>query len=159
MVEATSNFDGISTLAVDLVGTLIRKPTPHFYRAASEFLSHPDAQVSVDLFRRIFRRRYWEHLLTLRITRRPTAKPDTPANVHHTAPSGTRSTWSFLFFRSAILASWFCCMRCSISSNTISTTASPPYMRASSRKVRQIFLSVPDGILMPYFSTVAIAPR
>jgi len=61
MVEATSNFDGISTLAVDLVGTLIRKPTPHFYRAASEFLSHPDAQVSVDLFRRIFRRRYWEH--------------------------------------------------------------------------------------------------
>ena len=61
MVEGTSNFDSISTLAIDLVGTLVSRPTPHFYGAASEFLSKPGAQVSVDQFRRIFRRRYWEH--------------------------------------------------------------------------------------------------
>jgi HAD superfamily hydrolase (TIGR01549 family) len=61
MLETTANFDGISTLAIDLVGTLICKPTPHFYGTASEFLSKPGAQVSVDQFRRTFRRRYWEH--------------------------------------------------------------------------------------------------
>lgn len=60
-MEAASNFNGISTLAIDLVGTLIGKPTPHFYSAASEFLSKHGAQVSLDEFRRAFRRRYWEH--------------------------------------------------------------------------------------------------
>ena len=57
----TSNFDGVRTLAIDLVGTLVCKPTPHFYRAAAELLSNRGTQVSLDGFRRTFRRRYWEH--------------------------------------------------------------------------------------------------
>jgi HAD superfamily hydrolase (TIGR01549 family) len=57
----TSNFDGISTLAIDLVGTLVRKPTPYFYNAASDFLTRYGAPVSFDGFRRTFRMRYWEH--------------------------------------------------------------------------------------------------
>lgn len=60
-MEVTSNFGGIKTLAVDLVGTLVSKPTPHFYGVASEFLSKHGTQTSVDGFRRTFRRRYWEH--------------------------------------------------------------------------------------------------
>jgi HAD superfamily hydrolase (TIGR01549 family) len=57
----TSYFDGVSVLAIDLVGTLIYKPTPHFYSAAADFLSKQRSQVSLDGFRRTFRRRYWEH--------------------------------------------------------------------------------------------------
>ena len=57
----TSYFDGINVLAIDLVGTLIYKPTPHFYGAASDFLTKYGVQESIDGFRRIFRRRYWEH--------------------------------------------------------------------------------------------------
>jgi HAD superfamily hydrolase (TIGR01549 family) len=57
----TSYFDGVSVLAIDLVGTLIYKPTPHFYSAAADFLSKQGSQVSLDGFRRTFRRRYWEH--------------------------------------------------------------------------------------------------
>ena len=57
----TAYFDGVSVLAIDLVGTLICKPTPDFYRAASDFLTKHDSPVSLDGFRRTFRRRYWEH--------------------------------------------------------------------------------------------------
>ncbi len=57
----TAYFDGVSVLAIDLVGCLIYKPTPDFYRAASDFLSKHGNPVSLDGFRRIFRRRYWEH--------------------------------------------------------------------------------------------------
>jgi len=57
----TSYIDGISVLAIDLVGTLVYKPTPHFYKAASDFLTKHGIQDSMDGFRRIFRRRYWEH--------------------------------------------------------------------------------------------------
>src|SRR5215831_18847422 len=57
----TSYFDGISVLAMDLVGTLIFKPTPHFYSAASDFLVKHASRVTPDRLRRTFRRRYWEH--------------------------------------------------------------------------------------------------
>lgn len=57
----TSYFDGITVLAMDLVGTLIFKPTPRFYIAASDFLARHAKCVTPDRFRRTFRRRYWEH--------------------------------------------------------------------------------------------------
>src|SRR5215831_18584476 len=57
----TSYFDGISVLAMDLVGTLIFKPTPRFYSVASNFLAKHASRVTPDRFRRTFRRRYWEH--------------------------------------------------------------------------------------------------
>jgi HAD superfamily hydrolase (TIGR01549 family) len=61
MVGVTSYFDGINVLAIDLVGTLVYKPTPHFYKAASDFLAKHGVQDSIDGFRTTFRRRYWEH--------------------------------------------------------------------------------------------------
>lgn len=57
----SSYFDGIRVLAIDLIGTLLYKPTPHFYGAAADFLTNQGSQVSLDGFRRTFRRRYWEH--------------------------------------------------------------------------------------------------
>lgn len=57
----TAYFDGISVLAIDLVGTLVQKPTPSFYKAAWDFLAKDDNHVTLDGFRRTFRRRYWEH--------------------------------------------------------------------------------------------------
>ncbi len=60
-VGVNSSFDGVSTLAIDLVGTLIRKPTPDFYGVALEFLHERGHRVSLDGFRRAFRKRYWEH--------------------------------------------------------------------------------------------------
>ena len=57
----TSYFDGISLLAMDLVRTLIFKPTPRFHIAASDFLAKYASRVTPGRFRRTFRRRYWEH--------------------------------------------------------------------------------------------------
>lgn len=57
----TSYFDGMRALAIDLVGTFIYKPTPHFYRTAADFLAKHASHVTPDRFRRSFRRRYCEH--------------------------------------------------------------------------------------------------
>jgi len=50
-----SYFNGVSVLAMDLVGTLVFKPTPRFYRAASDFLAKHASRVTPDWFRRTFR--------------------------------------------------------------------------------------------------------
>src|SRR5215469_7199653 len=57
----TLYFDDISALAIDLVGTLIYKPTPHFYGAVADFLEKHASHVTPDRFRKTFRKRFWEH--------------------------------------------------------------------------------------------------
>jgi HAD superfamily hydrolase (TIGR01549 family) len=57
----TQYFDGISILAVDLVGTLVRASAPGFYTLGSEFLVKYGYEVSPDGFRKVFRKRYLEY--------------------------------------------------------------------------------------------------
>ena len=56
----TSYFDVISALAIDLIGTLIYKPTPS-YGAAADFLAQHASHVTPDGFCRTFQRPHWEH--------------------------------------------------------------------------------------------------